>query len=115
MNAARLYHMDSSVCVDHWSCGEQEHTSIPPRCGAQAADRAAGCELPKGHPGPHLHGADRKCRAAGDAGTAAGAKAAAGTSTAAGANAAAGTSTVAGAKNTAAGGQGQSAAPSAEL
>jgi hypothetical protein len=70
MNTARLYHLDSSVCVDHWSCREAEHTSVPPRCGAPIADRAAGrehiadrqaaCELPKGHPGPHLHLADRR-------------------------------------------------------
>jgi hypothetical protein len=71
MNMARLYHLDSSLCVDHWSCPEQEHTSVPPRCGDQAADRSAGCELPKGHPGPHVHGVDRKRRAAPDAGTSA--------------------------------------------
>jgi hypothetical protein len=53
MIAARLYHRDSSVCVDGWSCGEQEHTSVPPRCDA-AIDRQTDCELPKGHPGPHL-------------------------------------------------------------
>lgn len=68
MNAAWLYHLDSSVCVDHWSCQEQDHTSIPPRCGAQAADGLAGCELPKGHPGPHLPVADRRCRIAGNGG-----------------------------------------------
>jgi hypothetical protein len=62
MNTARLYHLDSSECVDRWSCREQEHTSVPPRCGA-----SAGCELPKGHPGPHLHLADWKRRPAGDA------------------------------------------------
>jgi hypothetical protein len=62
MNTARLYHLDSSECVDGWSCREPEHTSIPPRCGA-----SAGCDLPKGHPGPHLHLADRKRRPAGDA------------------------------------------------
>jgi len=55
MNTAWLYHLDGSVCVDGWSCREQEHTSVPPRCGAPAADRPAGCELPLGHPGPHLH------------------------------------------------------------
>ena len=57
MNTARLYHRDSSVCVDRWSCREPEHTSVPPRCGGQI-----GCELPKGHPGPHLHLTDhQKC------------------------------------------------------
>jgi hypothetical protein len=55
MNTAWHYHLDDSVCVDGWSCQEQEHTSVPPRCGARAADWPAGCELPKGHPGPHLH------------------------------------------------------------
>jgi hypothetical protein len=58
MIPARLSHLDNSVCIDHWSCGEQEHTIVPPRCGAVPADRQPGCELPKGHPGPHL---TRKC------------------------------------------------------
>jgi hypothetical protein len=58
MNSAWLYHPDSSVCVDRWSCREQDHTSIPPKCSARAADGPSGCELPKGHPGPHLHFAD---------------------------------------------------------
>ena len=55
MNTAWLYHPDGSGCVDGWSCQEQDHTSIPPRCGARAGGRPIGCELPKGHPGPHLH------------------------------------------------------------
>jgi hypothetical protein len=66
MNAAWLYHLDSSACIDRWSCQEQDHTSIPPLCDAQAADQPAGCELPKGHPGPHLHFADLECCGAGD-------------------------------------------------
>jgi len=66
MNTAWLYHLDGSVCVDRWSCREQDHTSVPPRCGARDGDRSAGCELPKGHPGPHLHLADRDRRVAGD-------------------------------------------------
>ena len=66
MNTAWLYHLDGSVCVDHWSCLEQDHTSIPPRCGPRAADQPAGCELPKGHPGPHLHFADLERCGAGD-------------------------------------------------
>ena len=53
INTAWLYHLDSSACVDHWSCQEQAHTSVPPRCGARAAGEPAGCELPMGHPGPH--------------------------------------------------------------
>jgi hypothetical protein len=60
MNTAWLYHLDGSVCVDRWSCREQEHTSIPPQCGARADDRPIGCELAKGHPGPHLHLADQE-------------------------------------------------------
>ena len=59
MNTTWLYHQDSSACVDHWLCQEQDHTKIPPRCGARAHGQPTGCELPKGHPGPHLHAADR--------------------------------------------------------
>ncbi len=66
MKTAWLYHQDGSVCVDGWSCQEQDHTSVPPRCGAPAADRPAGCELPKGHPGPHLDLAARERRSGGD-------------------------------------------------
>src|SRR5712675_1348075 len=65
---AWLYHTDSSICLDRWSCQEQDHTSVPPRCGAQTADRLVGCELPKGHPGPHVPAADRKYRATGNGG-----------------------------------------------
>ena len=36
------------------------------RLGQQAADQLAGCELPKGHPGPHLYFADLECCGAGD-------------------------------------------------
>ena len=68
MNAAWLYHLDSSACIDRWSCQEHSHTSIPPLCGARAADQLAGCELSKGHPGPHLYFADLECCGAGDAG-----------------------------------------------
>jgi hypothetical protein len=66
MNTAWLYHRDGSECVDSWSCLEQDHTSIPPRCGAGAVGRLAGCELPKGHPGPHLHFADLERCGAGE-------------------------------------------------
>ena len=66
MNTAWLYHLDGSECVDGWSCQEQDHTSVPPRCHARPADRAVGCELPKGHPGPHLHFADLECCGTGD-------------------------------------------------
>ncbi len=66
MNAAWLYHLDSSACIDSWSCQKQEHTSVPPPCDARAADQPAGCELPKGHPGPHLYFADLEHCGAGD-------------------------------------------------
>ena len=66
MNTAWLYHLDGSGCVDGWSCQEQDHTSIPPRCGGRAGGRLIGCELPKGHPGPHLLFADGECCGAGD-------------------------------------------------
>jgi hypothetical protein len=64
MNTAWLYHLDGSVCVDRWSCQDQDHTSVPPPCGALAS-AAAGCELPKGHPGPHLRSGDPQHRDAG--------------------------------------------------
>jgi hypothetical protein len=66
MNTAWLYHLDGSDCVESWSCREQDHTSIPPRCGARVGGRPVGCELPKGHPGPHLLFADGECCGAGD-------------------------------------------------
>ncbi len=59
MNVAKLYHRDGTACVDDWSCLGEPHTSIPPVCGAlpaaEATDGAVACELPGGHPGPHLH------------------------------------------------------------
>ena len=66
MNTAWLYHPDGSECVDSWSCQAQAHTSIPPRCGIGADGPPIGCELPKGHPGPHLAFADGECCGAGD-------------------------------------------------
>jgi hypothetical protein len=66
MNTAWLYHRDGSECVDRWSCQERDHTSVPPRCCAAAAGRPIGCELPKGHPGPHLHFADLERCGAGE-------------------------------------------------
>ena len=66
MNTAWLYHPDGSGCVDGWSCQQQDHTSIPPRCGAPTAGPPIGCELPKGHPGPHLLFADGECFGAGE-------------------------------------------------
>ena len=55
-----LYHRDGRECFDDWSCDEM-HTHIPPVCGASpaaqvpGADGTVACELPKGHPGSHLH------------------------------------------------------------
>ena len=66
LNTAWLYHRDGSECVDRWSCRDQDHTSVPPRCGAGAAGPPVGCELPKGHPGPHLHFADLERCGAGE-------------------------------------------------
>jgi hypothetical protein len=66
MNTVWLYHLDGSGCVDGWSCQQQDHTSIPPRCGVVTVGRPFGCELPKGHPGPHLLFADGECCGAGD-------------------------------------------------
>jgi hypothetical protein len=55
MNVAKLYHRDGTACVDDWSCPGEPHTRIPPVCGAApAAGGAAACELPGGHPCPHL-------------------------------------------------------------
>ena len=62
MNTAWLYHLDGSVCVDSWSCQVLADTSVTP----DAAPWAAGCELPEGHPGPHLHFADLECCGAGE-------------------------------------------------
>ena len=56
-----MYHRDGRSCFDAWSCSDEKHTSIPPACGASSdaqipgAGGAVACELPKGHPGPHLH------------------------------------------------------------
>jgi hypothetical protein len=67
MIAHRIYHPDGVACHDPGSCWGRKHTNIPPRCAAEpppteAAEPAtelAGdlvvCDLPKGHPGPHLH------------------------------------------------------------
>jgi hypothetical protein len=60
MNRPKLYHRDGTACVDDWSCLEEAHTSVPPVCGAVPAAGVSGggiiaCELPGGHPGPHLH------------------------------------------------------------
>jgi hypothetical protein len=59
MNVAKRYHRDGTACVDERSCLDEPHTSIPPVCGAMPAvgteGSAVACELPGGHPGPHLH------------------------------------------------------------
>jgi hypothetical protein len=58
----RTYHRDGTTCADAGSCGEGEHTRVPPRCGAGPrsypggpdAARPVACVLPAGHPGSHL-------------------------------------------------------------
>jgi hypothetical protein len=59
MIAHRIYHLDGVACHDPGSCWGWKHTSIPPRCAAEPATELAGglvvCDLPNGHPGPHLH------------------------------------------------------------
>jgi hypothetical protein len=55
INSTDFYHPDGVVCADRWSCVLPDHTTVPPKCGMQGAGRAAaGCELPAGHPGPHV-------------------------------------------------------------
>ena len=55
----RTYHPDGVACHDPGSCWGREHTNIPPRCAAEPATELARglvvCDLPQGHPGPHLH------------------------------------------------------------
>jgi hypothetical protein len=53
VNTTDLYHSDGAVCADRWSCARSDHTTIPPKCGAPRVP-PAGCELPAGHPGPHV-------------------------------------------------------------
>jgi hypothetical protein len=54
MNRVTLYHSDQTMCADGRTCLLDEHTTVPPRCQVRAAPHATGCELPAGHPGPHL-------------------------------------------------------------
>ena len=54
MNRITLYHSDETTCTDQWTCLRDDHTTVPPRCGARTAAQPASCELPAGHPGPHL-------------------------------------------------------------
>jgi hypothetical protein len=59
MIAHKIYHLDGTVCHEAASCFGWEHTRLPPRCAteplAEIAGRAVTCDLPRGHPGPHLH------------------------------------------------------------
>jgi hypothetical protein len=59
MQMRRLYHRDGTACLDPWSCGDEDHTCVPPHCAAvMRADTGmslVACDLPSGHPGPHLH------------------------------------------------------------
>ena len=58
INTTALYHSDGGACADQWSCARPDHTTVPPKCGAHAACQSAACELPSGHPGPHVPAAD---------------------------------------------------------
>ena len=53
-----IYHLDGTSCHEAASCSGPGHTRIPPSCAAgpaaEIAGRAVTCDLPKGHPGPHL-------------------------------------------------------------
>jgi hypothetical protein len=53
-----IYHLDGTSCHEVASCSGPGHTRIPPFCAAEPAAEIAGravtCDLPKGHPGPHL-------------------------------------------------------------
>jgi hypothetical protein len=59
MNAGTFYHFDGTVCDARGSCAGWRQAGQPRRCGAEASEQAAagpaGCGLPHGHPGPHLH------------------------------------------------------------
>ena len=56
--ADRGYHLDGTACRQVASWSGPGHTEIPPYCAAEPAAEIAGraitCDLPKGHPGPHL-------------------------------------------------------------
>ena len=54
MNRVTLYHGDRTMCADSRTCLRDDHTTVPPRCGVVTDLHAPGCELPVGHPGPHL-------------------------------------------------------------
>jgi len=54
MNRVTLYHGDRTMCADSRTCLRDDHTTVPPRCGVVTDLHAPGCELPAGHPGPHL-------------------------------------------------------------
>lgn len=60
MNTLQLYHLNGTLCIDRWSCTDQDHTRIPPACaellGAETAEGSVACDLPAGHPGPHFDG-----------------------------------------------------------
>jgi hypothetical protein len=53
-NGVSLYHRNGAICAERWSCEHDDHTAVPPRCATTAAGRALCCELPAGHPGPHV-------------------------------------------------------------
>lgn len=59
MNAGTFYHFDGTVCHARGPCAGWRETRHPRQCGAEPSEEAgglpAGCGLPYGHPGPHLH------------------------------------------------------------
>ena len=54
MNRTELYHGDRSRCLNLWWCQRDDHTPVTPPCAAWTPATSAECELPAGHPGPHL-------------------------------------------------------------
>jgi hypothetical protein len=55
MNSTEQYHGDRSRCLDLLLCQRDYHTPVTPPCGARTSGTPAECELPAGHPGPHVH------------------------------------------------------------
>jgi hypothetical protein len=55
MNKTEQYHGDRSRCLDLSLCERDDHTLVTPPCGARTSGTPAACELPAGHPGPHMH------------------------------------------------------------
>jgi hypothetical protein len=54
INVTAQYHLDGLACADPWSCANDQHTTVPPKCGARVDCGEPACVLTAGHPGPHL-------------------------------------------------------------